>query len=101
LKAIERRPAVVDVQGKETIAIRDEMFLSHTYDHRIIDGAIGGNFLKYLAKTLNRSTFKDYYTQKRKKIYYLRLFDYFFVSSIPERVCCNNFSSIQFLVFQL
>ena len=60
--AIERRPAVVQVEGKETIAIRDEMFLSHTYDHRIIDGAIGGNFLKHLAKELNRSVFEDYYT---------------------------------------
>ncbi|MBX9890445.1 MAG: 2-oxo acid dehydrogenase subunit E2 [Amoebophilaceae bacterium] len=60
--AIERRPAVVQVEGKETIAIRDEMFLSHTYDHRIIDGAIGGNFLKYLAKAFNTSVFEDYYT---------------------------------------
>ncbi|WP_419241196.1 dihydrolipoamide acetyltransferase family protein [Cardinium endosymbiont of Nabis limbatus] len=52
LGLIEKRPAVVYVHGKETIAIRDELFLSHTYDHRIIDGAIGGGFLKYLAKEL-------------------------------------------------
>ena len=52
LGLIEKRPAVVYVEGKETIAIRDELFLSHTYDHRIIDGAIGGGFLKYLAKEL-------------------------------------------------
>lgn len=52
LGLIEKRPAVVHVEGKETIAIRDEMFLSHTYDHRIIDGAVGGGFLKYLAKEL-------------------------------------------------
>ncbi|MCT4696872.1 dihydrolipoamide acetyltransferase family protein [Candidatus Cardinium sp. TP] len=50
LGLIEKRPAVVHVEGKATIAIRDELFLSHTYDHRIIDGAIGGGFLKYLAK---------------------------------------------------
>ncbi|AXI24200.1 2-oxoacid dehydrogenases acyltransferase (catalytic domain)/Biotin-requiring enzyme protein [Cardinium endosymbiont of Sogatella furcifera] len=50
LGLIEKRPAVVHIGGKETIAIRDELFLSHTYDHRIIDGAIGGGFLKYLAK---------------------------------------------------
>lgn len=52
LGLIEKRPALVHVKGKETIAIRDELFLSHTYDHRIIDGAIGGGFLKYLAKAL-------------------------------------------------
>ncbi|WP_342264996.1 dihydrolipoamide acetyltransferase family protein [Cardinium endosymbiont of Philonthus spinipes] len=52
LGLIEKRPAVVYVQGKETIAIRDELFLSHTYDHRIIDGALGGGFLKHLAKEL-------------------------------------------------
>ncbi|AWN82061.1 dihydrolipoamide acetyltransferase family protein [Candidatus Cardinium hertigii] len=50
--AIERRPAVVYTAGKETIAIRDELFLSHTYDHRIIDGAIGGGFLQSLKKEL-------------------------------------------------
>lgn len=50
LGLIEKRPAVVYVGGKATIAIRDELFLSHTYDHRIIDGATGGGFLKYLAK---------------------------------------------------
>lgn len=52
LGAIERRPAVITNETGETIAIRDEMFLSHTYDHRIIDGAIGGGFLKHLTKEL-------------------------------------------------
>ncbi len=52
LGVIEKRPAVVHVDGKETIAVRHELFLSHTYDHRIIDGAIGGGFLKHLAKAL-------------------------------------------------
>jgi 2-oxoglutarate dehydrogenase E2 component (dihydrolipoamide succinyltransferase) len=50
--AIERRPAVVTNESGETIVIRDEMFLSHTYDHRIIDGAVGGGFLKHLTKEL-------------------------------------------------
>ncbi|WP_243018025.1 dihydrolipoamide acetyltransferase family protein [Candidatus Cardinium hertigii] len=52
LGLIEKRPAVVHIDGKEAIAIRSELFLSHTYDHRIIDGAVGGGFLKYLAKEL-------------------------------------------------
>jgi 2-oxoglutarate dehydrogenase E2 component (dihydrolipoamide succinyltransferase) len=55
LGAIERRPAVVYIAEEEVIAIRDEVFLSHTYDHRIIDGAIGGGFLKYLVKELGCS----------------------------------------------
>lgn len=52
LGLIEKRAVVIDYHGKETIAIGSEMFLSHTYDHRIIDGAIGGGFLKSLAKEL-------------------------------------------------
>lgn len=52
LGTIEKRPAVVHVGGEDIIAIRNEMFLSHTYDHRIIDGAIGGGFLKHLATEL-------------------------------------------------
>lgn len=52
LGLIEKRPTVVCVEGRETIAIRREIVLSHTYDYRIIDGAIGGGFLKYLAKEL-------------------------------------------------
>ncbi|WP_339044666.1 dihydrolipoamide acetyltransferase family protein [Cardinium endosymbiont of Tipula unca] len=52
LGTIEKRPAVIDVGGEDVIAIRNEMFLSHTYDHRIIDGAIGGGFLKHLTTEL-------------------------------------------------
>ncbi|TDG94963.1 dihydrolipoamide acetyltransferase family protein [Cardinium endosymbiont of Culicoides punctatus] len=52
LGTIEKRPAVVHIGEEDVIAIRDEMFLSHTYDHRIIDGAVGGGFLKHLATEL-------------------------------------------------
>jgi len=54
--AIKRRPAVITVAGKEEMAIRDEVFLSHTYDHRVIDGAVGGNFLKHMAQELAHCT---------------------------------------------
>lgn len=58
LGVIEKRPGVMHISGEAKIAIRDEIFLSHTYDHRVIDGAIGCGFLKYLAEEL-RFCFKN------------------------------------------
>jgi 2-oxoglutarate dehydrogenase E2 component (dihydrolipoamide succinyltransferase) len=43
---IEKKPAVVETPTGDIIAIRHKMFLSLTYDHRIIDGALGGAFLR-------------------------------------------------------
>ncbi len=45
---IEKKPAVVETPTGDIIAIRHKMFLSLTYDHRIIDGALGGAFLRRL-----------------------------------------------------
>lgn len=42
---ILKKPAVVKISGENTIGIRDIVMLSLTYDHRIIDGALGGDFL--------------------------------------------------------
>ncbi len=50
--AITRKPAVVKVNGIETIGIRDIVMLSLAYDHRIIDGSLGGMFLKSIKDTL-------------------------------------------------
>ena len=50
--AIIRKPAVVMVNGSETIGIRDIVVLSLAYDHRIIDGSLGGMFLKYIRDIL-------------------------------------------------
>lgn len=49
---IEKKPAVVETPAGDVIAIRHKMFLSLTYDHRIIDGALGGGFLRKVADYL-------------------------------------------------
>jgi 2-oxoglutarate dehydrogenase E2 component (dihydrolipoamide succinyltransferase) len=46
--AIKKKPAVLETEFGDVIAIRQKMWLSLTYDHRIIDGALGGAFLKRL-----------------------------------------------------
>ena len=46
--AIKKKPAVIESALGDMIAIRQKMWLSLTYDHRIIDGALGGAFLKRL-----------------------------------------------------
>ena len=46
--AIKKKPAVLETELGDVIAIRQKMWLSLTYDHRIIDGALGGAFLKKL-----------------------------------------------------
>ncbi|MDX2250630.1 MAG: dihydrolipoamide acetyltransferase family protein [Bacteroidia bacterium] len=50
--AIRKIPAVVETPTGDMIAIRQKMFLSHSYDHRIIDGALGGRFVKKVADIL-------------------------------------------------
>jgi len=50
--AIRKLPAVVETDEGDMIAIRNKMFLSHSYDHRIIDGALGGRFVKRVADLL-------------------------------------------------
>ena len=44
--AIRKRPAVVEYPGEERIEVRHMMFLSLSYDHRVVDGALGGRFLR-------------------------------------------------------
>jgi 2-oxoglutarate dehydrogenase E2 component (dihydrolipoamide succinyltransferase) len=46
LGAIRKVPAVVETNEGDFIGIRQKMFLSHSYDHRVINGALGGQFLK-------------------------------------------------------
>ena len=48
LGEIVANPTVIEVDGAETIAIRKQMYMSLSYDHRIIDGAYGSLFLKAL-----------------------------------------------------
>ena len=49
---IEKKPAVLETPTGDVIAIRHKMMLALTYDHRVIDGALGGAFLKTLAEYL-------------------------------------------------
>lgn len=44
--AIVKKPAVLETQQGDVIAIRQKMFMSHSYDHRVVDGSLGGLFLK-------------------------------------------------------
>ncbi|MCW3805770.1 dihydrolipoamide acetyltransferase family protein [Plebeiibacterium marinum] len=44
--AIQKKPAVIETPTGDVIGIRHKMFLSISYDHRIVDGALGGNFVK-------------------------------------------------------
>ena len=50
--AIRKKPAVIETPQGDAIAIRHMMFLSHSYDHRIIDGALGGRFVRRVADYL-------------------------------------------------
>jgi 2-oxoglutarate dehydrogenase E2 component (dihydrolipoamide succinyltransferase) len=48
--AIKKRPVVIETEQGDTIGIRHMMFLSLSYDHRIVDGSIGASFLTAVAK---------------------------------------------------
>ncbi|MCX6199344.1 MAG: dihydrolipoamide acetyltransferase family protein [Bacteroidetes bacterium] len=50
--AIKKKPVVIETEQGDTIGIRHMMFLSHSYDHRIIDGALGGSFVRRVADYL-------------------------------------------------
>ena len=49
---IKKKPAVIETEMGDAIAIRHIMYLSMSYDHRVIDGALGGSFLKRVADYL-------------------------------------------------
>jgi 2-oxoglutarate dehydrogenase E2 component (dihydrolipoamide succinyltransferase) len=52
--AIKKKPAVIETPSGDTIGIRHMMFLSHSYDHRVVDGALGGKFLRRFADYLEQ-----------------------------------------------
>ena len=52
LGAIRKVPAVIETSEGDFIGIRQKMFLSHSYDHRVVDGALGGSFVKRVAEYL-------------------------------------------------
>ncbi|MGB4969000.1 MAG: 2-oxo acid dehydrogenase subunit E2, partial [Saprospiraceae bacterium] len=52
--AIRKKPAVIETPSGDTIGIRHMMFLSMSYDHRVVDGALGGTFLKRVGDYLEQ-----------------------------------------------
>lgn len=52
--AIRKKPAVIETPQGDSIGIRHMMFLSHAYDHRVVDGALGGQFVRRVADYLEQ-----------------------------------------------
>ncbi|MEM9830126.1 MAG: dihydrolipoamide acetyltransferase family protein [Bacteroidota bacterium] len=52
--AITKTPSVIETPSGDAIAIRHKMYLSHSYDHRVVDGALGGLFVKRVADYLEQ-----------------------------------------------
>jgi 2-oxoglutarate dehydrogenase E2 component (dihydrolipoamide succinyltransferase) len=50
--AVQKKPAVIETPFGDSIGIRHLMFLSHSYDHRVVDGALGGMFVRRVADYL-------------------------------------------------
>jgi len=54
LGAIVKKPSVIETDKGDFIGIRHKMFLSHSYDHRVVDGALGGMFVRRVADYLEK-----------------------------------------------
>ena len=54
LGAVQKKPAVIETPAGDAIAIRHKMFLSHSYDHRVVDGSLGGMFVRRVADYLEK-----------------------------------------------
>ncbi|GAB3338482.1 dihydrolipoamide acetyltransferase family protein [Larkinella ripae] len=51
---IEKKPAVIETPQGDLIGVRQKMFISHSYDHRVVDGSLGGQFVKRVSDYLER-----------------------------------------------
>lgn len=54
LGAVQKKPAVIETPYGDAIAIRHKMFLSHSYDHRVVDGSLGGSLVRRVADYLEK-----------------------------------------------
>jgi 2-oxoglutarate dehydrogenase E2 component (dihydrolipoamide succinyltransferase) len=52
--AIRKKPAVVETEYGDLIAVRQMMFLSMSYDHRVVDGSLGGSFIRRVGDYLEQ-----------------------------------------------
>ena len=50
--AIQKKPAVIETLQGDLLGIRQKMFISHSYDHRVVDGSLGGQFVKRVSDYL-------------------------------------------------
>jgi 2-oxoglutarate dehydrogenase E2 component (dihydrolipoamide succinyltransferase) len=57
--AIRKKPAVLETEDGDVIAIRQMMYLSHAYDHRVVDGFLGGSFVRRVADYLENFDHKQ------------------------------------------
>jgi 2-oxoglutarate dehydrogenase E2 component (dihydrolipoamide succinyltransferase) len=51
---IKKKPAVIETPSGDTIGVRQFMYLSHSYDHRVVDGSLGGQFVRRVADYLEQ-----------------------------------------------
>ena len=52
--SVTKKPVVLETPDGDVIAIRHMMYLSHTYDHRVVDGSLGGSFIRRVADYLEQ-----------------------------------------------
>jgi 2-oxoglutarate dehydrogenase E2 component (dihydrolipoamide succinyltransferase) len=50
--AIQKKPSVIETPQGDLLGIRQKMFISHSYDHRVVDGSLGGQFVKRVSDYL-------------------------------------------------
>ena len=55
--AIQKKPAVIETPQGDLLGIRQKMFISHSYDHRVVDGSLGGQFVKRVSDYLESFEF--------------------------------------------
>lgn len=56
--SIDKKPAVIETPQGDLLGIRHKMFISHSYDHRVVDGALGGRFVKRVSDYLEQFDLK-------------------------------------------
>ncbi|NBB22057.1 2-oxo acid dehydrogenase subunit E2 [Runella sp. CRIBMP] len=56
--AIQKRPVVIETPQGDVIGVRSMMYISHSYDHRVVDGALGGMFVKRVSDYLEKFDLK-------------------------------------------
>ena len=55
---IKKTPSVIERKNKDEIQIRNKLILSHSYDHRVIDGALGGKFAERVSRIIKKLNIK-------------------------------------------